>query len=214
VEKWPTPVNCKDVRSFLGLAGYYRKFVKHFGILARPLFNLLKKNTPFIWTSESDTAFNILKQRLVEAPVLSLPDFSQTFVVDTDACDSGVGAVLQQNGHPIAYMSKPLCAKNRGLSTYEKECLAILMAVEKWRPYLQHQEFVIRTDQKSLVHLEEQRLTTVWQQKAFTELLGLQFKILYRKGQENSAADALSRRQHSESVVVEGAPRQCPPIGA
>jgi hypothetical protein len=99
-------------------------------------------------------------------------------------------------------MRKPLCAKNRGLSTYEKECLAILMAVEKWRPYLQHQEFVIRTDQKSLVHLEEQRLTTVWQQKAFTKLLGLQFKILYRKGQENSAADALSRRQHSESVVL------------
>jgi hypothetical protein len=99
-------------------------------------------------------------------------------------------------------MRKPLCAKNRGLSTYEKECLAILMAVEKWRPYLQHQEFIIRTDQKSLVHLEEQRLTTVWQQKAFTKLLGLQFKILYRKGQENSAADALSRRQHSESVVL------------
>jgi hypothetical protein len=105
-------------------------------------------------------------------------------VIDTDACDTGVGAVLQQDGHPIAYMSKPLSNRNKGLSTYEKECLAILMAVEQWRPYLQHQEFVIRTDQKSLVHLEEQRLTTVWQQKAFTKLLGLQYKICYRKGLE------------------------------
>lgn len=156
VANWPTPANCKDVHSFLGLAGYYRKFVKHFGIIARPLFNLIKKNMPFVWTSETDTAFKLLKQNLIEAPVLCLPDFTKTFVIDTDACDTGVGAVLQQDGHPIAYMSKPLSNKNRGLSTYEKECLAILMAVEQWRAYLQHQEFVIRTDQKSLVHLEEQ----------------------------------------------------------
>jgi hypothetical protein len=95
VANWPTPANCKDVRSFLGLAGYYRKFVKHFAIIARPLFNLLKKNTPFLWTSDTDKAFQLLKQSLVEAPVLSLPDFHKTFVVDTDACDTGVGAVLQ-----------------------------------------------------------------------------------------------------------------------
>jgi hypothetical protein len=124
----------------------------------------------------------LLKQSLTEAPVLRLPDFSKTFVIDTDACDTGVGAVLQQEGHPIAYMSRPLGPKNRGLSTYEKECLAILMAIEQWRAYLQHQEFLIRTDQKNLVHLEEQRLTTVWQQKAFTKLMGLQYKICYRKG--------------------------------
>jgi hypothetical protein len=146
VANWPTPSNSKDVRSFLGLAGYYRKFVKHFGIIARPLFNLLKKNTPFVWTQDTDTAFQVLKQGLVAAPVLALPDFRKTFVIDTDACDTGVGAVLQQDGHPIAYMSKPLSNRNKGLSTYEKECLAILMAVEQWRPYLQHLEFVIRTD--------------------------------------------------------------------
>jgi hypothetical protein len=163
VAKWPTPTSSKDVRSFLGLAGYYRKFVKHFGIIARPLFNLLKKNTPFVWTGVTEEAFQLLKQSLVEAPVLKLPDFSRKFVIDTDACDTRVGAVLQQDGHPIAYMSKPLSPKNRGLSKYEKECIAILMVVEQWRAYLQHQEFLIRTDQKSLVHLEEQRLTTVWQ---------------------------------------------------
>jgi hypothetical protein len=161
VATWLTPINYKEVHSFLGLAGYYRKFVKHFGIIARPLFDLLKKNTIFLWTKETDKAFELLKQGLTESPILALPDFHKTFVIDIDVCDSGVGAVLQQEGHPMEYMSKPLCNKNKGLSTYEKECLAILMAVEQWHPYLQHQEFIIRIDQKSLVHLEEQRLTTV-----------------------------------------------------
>jgi hypothetical protein len=182
VKSWPTPQNSKEVRSFLGLAGYYRKFVQHFGIIARPLVNLLKKEGPFVWTDTTDTAFQLLKQMLVEAPVLKLPDFNKTFTIDMDACDTGIGAVLQQEGHPIAYMSKPLGPKNRGLSTYEKECLAVLMAIEQWRPYIQHKEFIIRTDQKSLVHLEDQRLTTHWQLKAFTKLLSLQYKLCYRKG--------------------------------
>lgn len=108
VKNWHVPQNSKDVRSFLGLAGYYRKFVQHFGIIARPLFNLLKKNAPFVWTNDTEIAFQVLKAKLVEALVLKLPDFSKTFTIDTDACDTGVGAVLQQDGHPIAYMSKPL----------------------------------------------------------------------------------------------------------
>lgn len=202
VASWPTPQNSKDVRSFLGLAGYYRKFVQHFGIVARPLFNLLKKHTPFQWTAETETAFQVLKQKLIQAPVLQLPDFAKTFLIDTDACDTGVGAVLQQDGHPIAYMSKPLGPRNMGLSTYEKECLAVLMAIEQWRPYLQHREFMIRTDQRSLVHLDDQRLTTIWQQKAFTKLLGLQYKISYRKGPENNAADALSCRHHNDTLSL------------
>lgn len=147
-----------------------------------------------MWTKETQTAFELLQQSLISAPVLQLPDFTKPFTIDTDACDYGVGAVLQQGGHPIAYMSKPLGPKNRGLSTYEKECLAILMAVEQWRPYLHNGEFLIRTDQRSLVHLDAQHLSTPWQQKAFTKLLGLQYKIIYRPGTTNSAADALSRR--------------------
>jgi hypothetical protein len=138
----------------------------------------------------------------VEAPVLQLPDFSKPFIIDTDACDTGVGAVLQQGGHPVAYMSKPLGPKNRGLSTYEKECLAVLMAIEQWRPYLQHREFTIRTDQRSLVHLDDQRLNTIWQHKALTKLLGLQYRICYRKGPENNAADALSRRAHPDQPLL------------
>jgi hypothetical protein len=106
---------------FLGLARYYRKFVKHFGIIARPLLNLLKKNTPFVWISDINMAFQLLKQSMVEGLVPKLHDFSKIFVIDTDMSDTGVGDVLRLEGHPIAYMSKP--SRKKGLSTYEKECL-------------------------------------------------------------------------------------------
>lgn len=104
----------------------------------------------------------------------------------------GVGAVLMQQGHSLAFLSKSLSPCLQGLSTYEKEYLAILMAVEQWRSYLQLAEFQILTDHKSLVQLEEQHLHTPWQQKVFTRLLGLQYRIVYRKGADNGAADALS----------------------
>jgi hypothetical protein len=179
---WPLPKTVRDVRGFLGIAGYYRKFVRHFGIIARPLHDLLRKDVPFQWTDAHHQAFHSLKHALTTAPCLALPDFSHPFHIETDACAVGVGAVLLQNGHPLAYISKALGPRNQGLSTYEKEYLAILIAVEQWRHYLLQGEFYIHTDQKSLVHLNEQRLHTQWQQKVFTKLLGLQYKIIYKKG--------------------------------
>lgn len=112
--------------------------------------------------------------------------------METDASDKGIGAVVQQKGHPIAFMSKALCPRYQSLSTYEKEFLAIIVAVDQWRLYLQHAEFIIYTDRKSLIHLEEQRLTTPWRPKAFTKFLGLQRRIRYKKGTDNTAPDALS----------------------
>lgn len=165
-------------------------------MISKPLTQLLKKNTHFVWTQDHDHAFRTLKTALSSAPVLQLPDFSSPFAIETDASGSGIGAVLSQNSHPLAFVSKALGPKNRGLSTYEKEYLAILMAVDHWRPYLLHDEFIIYTDQRSLSHLTEQKLNMSWQQKVFTKLLGLQYKILYKKGIENGAADALSRRPH------------------
>lgn len=125
--------------------------------------------------------------------MLQFPDFSKSFTVETDASAKGIGVVLHQEGHPIAYVSKALGLKNQGLSTYEKKCLAILMAVDHWRSYLQHAPFVIKTDQRSLENLTNQRLSTPWQLKAYTKSLGLNYKIVYKKGTDNSAADALSR---------------------
>lgn len=123
----------KELRGFLGLSGYYRKFVRNYGVISQPLTHLLRKGVPFVWTSDAQTAFDILKQALTTALVLVLPDFSQRFDIETDACDSGVGAVLLQRGHPLAFVSRGLGPRTRGLSTYQKEYMAILLAVEQWR---------------------------------------------------------------------------------
>jgi hypothetical protein len=127
---------------------------------------------------------------------LGILDFTKPFAIETDACQNGVGAVLLQNGHLLAYVSKPLGLKTQGLSIYEKEYNAILVAVEKWRSYLQLAEFEIHTDQQALVHLNDQRLHTIWQQKVFTRLLGLHYRVIYKKGVDNGATDAVSRRHH------------------
>lgn len=131
VQEWPQPYNIRELHGFLGLAGFYRKFVRNFAVIAKPLTNLLKKHTIYVWTSEHQRAFDTLKQALCSAPVLGIPDFSQVFAIETDTCQTGVGAVLLQNRHPLAYVSKPLGTKNQGLSTYEKEYLAILIAVDQ-----------------------------------------------------------------------------------
>jgi hypothetical protein len=155
MQDWPQPTNVTELRGFLGLTGYYRKFVKNYGIIARPLTNLLKKKG-FIWSDQATAAFLALKAAMTSTPVLQLPDFNKQFVVETDACDLGIGAVLMQEQHPLAFLSKPLSTAHQQLSIYEKEFLALLMAVEKWRPYLQRGEFVIKTDHHSLSYLDEQ----------------------------------------------------------
>lgn len=199
---WPPLSNLKELRGFLGLAGYYCKCIKHFAILSKPLSDLLHKDALFIWSSVQSEAFSVFKQALCSAPVLALLDFSMPFHIKTDVCGTGIGAVLQQNDHPIAFMSKALGPCNQGLSTYEKEYLTILMAVEQWRHYLLQGEFFIHMDQWSLVHLDEHRLHTPWQQKLFAKLFGLQYKIIYKKGSENTAADALSRSGHSDQLLA------------
>ena len=136
IQDWPTPSSVRDLRGFLGLAGYYRKFVRNFGVIAKPLTDLLKKDSLFVWTSIHEFAFLTLKAALSFASVLALPDFSIPFEIETDASGVGVGAVVQQRGHPLAYISKAMGPRNQGLSVYEKEYLAILMAVDSWRHYL------------------------------------------------------------------------------
>jgi hypothetical protein len=202
IKQWPVPNTVKQVRAFLGLAGYYRKFIANYGTISRPLTELLRKGTQFIWSSVTATAFQTLKKALVEAPVLALPNFQLPFEVHTDASGVGIGAVLSQLGHPIAYLSKALSSRAQTLSTYEKECLALIMAVEKWKQYLQHREFTIFTDHKSLIHLEAQQLTNSIQHKAFCKLLGMQYKVRYKQGTNNVVADALSRFPDNGELVA------------
>lgn len=177
----------------MGLAGYYWKFVKNYALIARPLTDLLKKGTLYAWSSVHASAFEALKATLILAPILALPDFLKTFQVQTDASDAGVGAVLTQDGHPLAFISKSLGPKTHGMSTYEEEYLTVLVAADHWCSYLQHAEFVIMIDHRSLIHLSDQCLHTQWQQKLYTKLVGLQYRIVYRPGSSNQAADALSK---------------------
>ncbi|GJU98651.1 reverse transcriptase [Tanacetum coccineum] len=144
--------NSQKYHSLYPLCGYYRKFIKNYAWISKPLTNLLKKNA-FAWSLEAQESFLTLKQAMIHTPVLALPDFQKTFVVETDASGIGIGAVLQQEGHPIAYLSKTLAPKHQALSTYEKEFLAALMALDKWRGYLLDIHFKKTTDHFSLKYL-------------------------------------------------------------
>lgn len=116
IEKWPTPTNITELRGFLGLAGYYRKFIQGYGIICKPLFNALKKNS-FFWTADQHEAFEKLKKIMTTTPVLALPNFSKPFILEADASGTGIGAVLMQEGRPISYLSKAIGPKTTTLST-------------------------------------------------------------------------------------------------
>jgi len=198
---WPLPKNIKALRGFLGLTGYYRKFIKGYGSIASPLTAMLKKNS-FGWTTAAHEAFHALKEAVTRAPVLALPNFSQPFVIECDASGGGIGAVLMQNKRPIAFLSKALKGKALHMSTYEKELFALVTAVQKWRPYLLGQPFVVRTDHQSLKFLLEQKVGTPFQQKWVTKLLGYDFTVEYKKGADNRVADALSRREDWDEEIT------------
>ncbi|GMJ08032.1 hypothetical protein HRI_004472400 [Hibiscus trionum] len=190
---WPKPGSVKELRGFLGLSGYYRRFVKGYDTIARPLTNLLKKGG-WKWGPSEDLAFEKLKQAVSNAPVLTLPDFSEEFSVETDASEKGVGAVLVQKGKPLAFFSRGLGVRHQGLSVYEKEMLAALMAVKKWSAYLVGRHFKIKTDHQSLRFLAENQAITPAQQKWMVKMLGYDYEVVYKKGSSNVVADSLSRK--------------------
>jgi hypothetical protein len=135
MQDWPHPKMLKRLCGFLGLIGYYRKFVKNYGNIVAPLTTLLKKNS-FTRTPAAAQAFQTLKMAMCTTPVLTLPDFTKTFVLECDASVKGIGVVLMQEGRPLAFTTKQLSERNLGKSIYEKEMLAILHVVDLWRPYL------------------------------------------------------------------------------
>ncbi|XP_071937632.1 uncharacterized protein [Coffea arabica] len=204
---WPTPRYVKELRGFLGLTGYYRRFIKHYGIICKSLTELLRKDN-FSWNLEAQKAFTSLKHIMCKAPVPKLPDFQKTFTIETDASGGGIGAVLMQEGHPRAFLSKALSTRNLGLSAYENELLALVKAVTKWKHYLVGYHFIIKTDHQSLKYLLDQKLTTALQHKWLAKLLGLDYEIQYKKGTDNKVADALSRL-HGSSLSQTNAQGSC-----
>ena len=192
IMNWPYPKSIKEVRGFLGLTGYYRRFVRHYGTIAQPITALLKANS-FGWDEEAKVAWDTLKQAMIIAPVLALPDFNSTFIIESDASNTGIGAILSQKGRPIAFFSKALSPKLQAKSVYEKEMLAVLAAVKKWNAYLLGRHFKIKTDHHSLRFLLDQKTNTPAQQVWVIKMMGYDYDLIFRKGSKNAAADALSR---------------------
>jgi hypothetical protein len=164
----------------LGLAGYYQKFIWNFGAIVSSINQLLSKDG-FKWNNMAEKTFNDLKQALTSPPVLALPDFTQPFVIECDACGIGIGVVLSQNNHPIAYFSEALKGLALTLSTYKKEMLAIMKSINKWRPYLLGKPFTVHTDQQSLKYLLEQHITTPAQTRWYQRLLDMNISLRTRK---------------------------------
>jgi len=198
---WPTPRSARAVRGFLGLAGYYRKFVHNYGTVAAPLTALLKKDG-FSWDDATAAAFTALKAAVTTAPVLAMPDFAKVFVVECDASSHGFGAVLVQDGHPVAFFSRPVAPRHRALAAYERELIGLVQAVRHWRPYLWGRRFIVKTDHFSLKYLLDQRLATIPQHHWVGKLLGFDFSVEYRSGASNTVADALSRRDDDEGTLL------------
>jgi len=192
VVEWPVPRNVKGVKGFLGQTGYYRKFIKDYGKMVKPLTELTKKDG-FYWGPEAAAAFKELKRVLTSASLLTLPDFTQPFQIECDASGRGIGAVLMQNQKPIAYFSKALSATNLSKFVYEKEFMALVLSVQHWRHYLIGKSFIVFTDQKSLKNLLQQRVASCDQQCWISKLLGYQFEVIYKPGPEYKVVDSLSR---------------------
>ena len=211
VEKFPVPKTKNVVRLFLGLAGYYRRFIKDFASIAVPLTNLTKKKNPdiVVWTEECDRAFNALKNVLTSTPVLSSPNFEKMFILQTDASNYGVGAVLSQADaegldHPIAFFSRKLLDREQKYSTTEKECLAIKLAVDAFQVYLLGRPFVIQTDHRTLQWLSNVKDENSRLARWSLALQPYQFKIEHRQGRQNANADSLSRVLYPNQVLRTG----------
>lgn len=198
IVEFPSPINVKGVRSVMGMFEWYRRFIENFSVKAAPITDLLKNpHGKFKWTDEAESAFNVLKTALTSAPILATPDFNLKFTIQTDACDDGMGAVLTQvqegNERVIQFMSQKFSPAQRKYSTTEKECLAVILAVEKFRCYVEGVEFDVITDHASLKWLHNLKDPAGRLARWAVRLQAYNYTLLYRKGKLNVVPDALSR---------------------
>lgn len=195
LEKYPVPENADEVRRFVAFCNYYRKFIKHFSEITIPLNKLCRKNESFIWSVECQKSFDLLKNKLINPPVLQYPDFSDenTFILQTDASGIAIGSVLcNKDLKPVAYASRPLNKAELNYPTIQKELLAIVWSIKHFRPYLYGRKFNIKTDHKPLIYLFGMKDPSTRLLKFRLQLEEYDYSIDYIKGSEN-VADALSR---------------------
>ena len=202
---WPRPANVADVRSFLGLAVYFRKFVPHFSTIAHPLHKLLRAREPWLWTDACENAFNTLKTKLAEAPLLAMPNFDKDalpFEIICDASNVGVGAILTQGGRPIAYESRRLNPAEMNYHPGELELLAVVHAMRTFRCYVEGLRSVVITDHNPLVYLQTQPSLSRRQVRWSEYLQNFDFEWKYRPG-ANNPADPLSRLRTVSPVQLQ-----------
>ena len=194
IRNWPTPKSVTDVRSFHGLASFYRRFVAHFSSIMSPITDCIKLSQ-FVWSPAAEEAFQKIKNKLTTAPVLALPNFAIPFELHSNASKTGTGAVLSQHGKPIAFFSEKIAGSRGRYSTYDVELYAVVQAVKHWRHYLFHREFVLFTDHDALKHMGSQEKVSARHASWFAYLQQFTFVIKHKAGVLNKVADALSRRQ-------------------
>ncbi|KAL0556960.1 hypothetical protein IC582_005478 [Cucumis melo] len=207
VTGWTRPSTVSEVRSFLGLAGYYRRFVENFSRIATPLTQLTRKGVPFVWSKACEDSFQTLKQKLVTAPVLTVPDGSGSFVIYSDASKKGLGCVLMQQGKVVAYASRQLKSHEQNYPTHDLELAAVVFALKIWRHYLYGEKIQIFTDHKSLKYFFTQKELNMRQRRWLELVKDYDCEILYHPGKANVVADALSRKvSHSAALITRQAP--------
>jgi RNase H-like domain found in reverse transcriptase/Reverse transcriptase (RNA-dependent DNA polymerase)/Integrase zinc binding domain/Chromo (CHRromatin Organisation MOdifier) domain len=202
VRDWPRPTTVKEVQAFLGFANFYRRFIENYSKVAVPLTELTRKDQPFEWTKQAETAFEGLKARFITEPILAIFDPKQQIILETDASDFAIGACLGQIDEqgklrPVAYYSRKLTPAELNYDVHDKELLAIVVAFKQWRVHLEGPTHTVKvwTDHKNLTTFTTTKILNRRQVRWSEELSAYNFTITYRKGSENARADALSRRQ-------------------
>ncbi|KAJ9553346.1 hypothetical protein OSB04_017391 [Centaurea solstitialis] len=195
IKKWETPKTPTEIRQFLGLAGYYRRFIANFSKIVQPLTTLTQKDKKFIWGEKQKEAFQLLKHKLCNAPILALPEGTDNFVVYCDASHQGLGCVLMQNEKVIAYASRQLKVHEKNYTTHDLELGAVVFALKIWRHYLYGTKCTIFTDHKSLQHILDQKMLNMRQRRWVELLSDYDCEIKYHPGKANVVADALSRKE-------------------
>ncbi|XP_062201998.1 uncharacterized protein LOC133904517 [Phragmites australis] len=203
VLNWKPPQNVSEIRSFLGLAGYYRRFIEGFSKIAKPMTELLGKGAEFKWTTAREASFNELKKRLTSAPVLIMPDTQKPFSVYCDASRQGLGCVLMQKGHVIAYASRQLRKHEENYPTHDLELAAVVHALKIWRHYLIGQRCEIYSDHKSLKYIFTQPDLNLRQRRWLELIKDYNLGINYHPGKANVVADALSRKSQVNSMTLQ-----------
>ncbi|GJT57920.1 putative reverse transcriptase domain-containing protein, partial [Tanacetum coccineum] len=201
VKNWKAPRTPTEVRSFLGLAGYYRRFIENFSKIAKSLTILTQKSKTFNWGEEQEYAFQTLKDKLCNAPVLALPDGSEDFVVYCDASGIGLGCVLMQRGKVIAYASRQLKIHENNYTTHDLELGAVVFALKIWRHYLYGTKSVIYTDHKSLQHIFSQKELNMRQRRWIELFSDYDCEIRYHPGKANVVADALRLQKGLDEMI-------------